>query len=563
MGARSGVAARANPPVDRTAPASAPPSRPTRSRSSATPSTSRPPPYPVVRRQPTPGLTRTTPGPETNAAAWSHSCDEKTWFEDSVKKYYFNDIQNLEALETQINFDGANNNPVRFSGSAQDKTDAKKLLDDLIAKLKDVSTGSGSGSIHAQAQTIETTVDKFGPGQPGPFQHCTLNSGGGFSSTDPNQLKLAGGFFGFKCNNQYNYDPVAKCKAPAPPAQGQPALTPDQTFPCLNYWGMPDNLVSSPPGSISDAKFHFTKTAGFPNPPPPVDYRDTTFYSDEVLPADAPTGGNPPHRLNPVSQWLSSLKDFKPSVSTADQATKDVTQDFIQVSQIQPFYPETLAYHVAGKGDPPTRYAINATKAIVHRADSRDDKVLAADLCDNISDKVHNGVTQGKSVSSLSKIDGPPPLNLLPNTVYGWCILILGFFDVLTSIYNSVSDFFHNNLIDPIRSFSFDTPFGNICPFCWFADLVQDLLDYLLGPPPPDSRTWHIALVSVACIPAVGTIAQIAGVIANGTGSIEKIISDLENQNGAGGGSKPGFDSMDSTCNGASNSNADSTSGQP
>jgi hypothetical protein len=490
------------------------------------------------------------PGPETNSQAWSHSCDEKTWFEDLVKKYYFNDIQTLEALETQINFDGANNNPVRFSGSAQDKTDAKKLLDDLIAKLKNESTGTGSGTVDSKAQQDEANVDKYGPGQPGPFQHCVLGSGGGFYVDDPNFTKV-NGFYSFKCNNQYNYGPVAKCQSP--PAQ-------DQIFPCLNYWGLPDNIVSSPPGSISDPKFHFTKASGFPNPPPALDYRDTSYYNDEILPPDSPKDAQG-NRLNKVSQWLSSLRSFKPSVSTADQATKDVTQDFIQVSQIQPFYPETLAYHVAGKGDPPTRYAINATKAIVHRADSRDDKVRAADLCDNISDKVKDGVTQGKSYDSLTRVGAP--LSFLPNTVYGWCVLILGFFDVLTNIYNAISDFFHKYIIDPIRSFSF-TIFGvTICPFCWFADLVQDLLDYLLGPPPPDSRTWHIALVSVACIPAVGTIAQIAGVVANGTGSIEKIISNLENQNGAGGGGSPGFDSMDSTCNGASNSNADSTSGQP
>ena len=433
---------------------------------------------------------------------------------DSVKKYYFIDIQNLEALETQINFGGVgsaspvsgNNSPMRFSGSAQDQTDAKKLLDDLVAKLKSESTGSGSGTVDDKAHPVEANIDKFGPGQPGlfgsntspqdPIQHCAPGSVGGLNLDDPNHDKSSS-FYTFKCDSQYSYDAVAKCKTPAAPAQGQPPLTHDQTFPCLNYWGLPDAVQSSPPGSLVAPQLHFTKAAGFANPAPPLDYRDTSYYADEVLPPDSPTAGNPPHRLNIVSQWLSSLKDFKASVSTADAATKDVTQDFIQVSQIQPFYPETLAYHVAGKGDPPTRYAINATKAIVHRADSRDDKVRAADLCDNISDKVHNGVTQGKSVDSLSKIDGPPPLNLLPNTVYGWCILILGFFDVLMNIYNGVSDFFHNNLIDPIRGF---TIFG-FCPFCWFADLIQDLLDYLLGPAPPDARTWHIALVSVACIP--------------------------------------------------------------
>jgi hypothetical protein len=234
-----------------------------------------------------------------------------------------------------------------------------------------------------------------------------------------------------------------------------------------------------------------------------------------------------------------------------------VVQDFIQVAQVRPFYPEQLAYHVAGKGEPPTRYSINASKAIVHRADSKNDRVLAADICDNISDKG----TQGKDYSSLTRVSAP--LSFLPDTVYGWCVLILGFFDTLYDIYQSIYGFFNDYLMKPLRAFSF-TIFGvHICPFCWLADIVKGILDYLLGPAPPDTRTWHIALVSIACIPAIGYIAKIAGVIDKGIGDIGDIINDIENLQKPGGNGKPAIDQNDSTCNGVDNKNSGGEPGSP
>ncbi|MDP9325563.1 MAG: hypothetical protein M3O87_03395, partial [Candidatus Dormibacteraeota bacterium] len=81
--------------------------------------------------------------------------------------------------------------------------------------------------------------------------------------------------------------------------------------------------------------------------------------------------------------------------------------------------------------------------------------------------------------------------------------------------------------------------------------------------PPPDTRTWHIALVSIACIPAIGYIAKIAGVIDKGIGDIGDIIQSIENLQAPGGDGKPKTDQNDSTCQGASNKNSGSEPGQP
>ena len=275
----------------------------------------------------------------------------------------------------------------------------------------------------------------------------------------------------------------------------QPADADPDPNPCWLFWGWDKDHAQLFKNGQLDSRL-------------PTDYRDTSYYSDEAA-------------ISSLGDWKAF--DHPPSVMGADAQTKDVVQDFIEVSEIEPSFMQQLASHVAGKGDPIADYAVTASKAIVHRADSGNDRLKIADLCDAAADDKNHRDQNGGAV--YEKVGGPIPLlKDLPGSVFGWCYVLLGFFDVIVDIYRAIHNFFYDNIINPLRAFKLDLGFlGTICPFCWFADIVAKLVDYVLGPKPPDARNWHIALVSVACVPAVSEIANIAGYVVQAKAKVKDI----------------------------------------
>jgi hypothetical protein len=164
------------------------------------------------------------------------------------------------------------------------------------------------------------------------------------------------------------------------------------------------------------------------------------------------------------------------------------------LNQVNPTDAEKMLRAVAGESPPTQHWTITGSKAIIHRADSAKDAVHAASLC-----------------NSFANHDNSKLLGFIPKSAYGWCKVLLGAFDVFLAIYTAIHDFFYDNMINPLRAFSIDLPIiGTICPFCWLADIIEGFVNFVLGPAPPDTRTYHIALVTVGCVPAVQEVADVA-----------------------------------------------------
>ncbi|MGI8609684.1 MAG: Tad domain-containing protein [Candidatus Dormibacteria bacterium] len=448
-----------------------------------------------------------TPPADATGTQWHRQCDERLWFKEQVQAWYFEQIQAIHELRIKVNINQKQeaDSPERFDGSDQDKTDALKAMDDAEASLRHIAVDTGGETVDQKVKDFIAKIDGYKPTD-APLNHCPK---------DPNKVAPSGQptQFGFKCDGQFHADAPDACKTPPPPdpKANPPLPTPDPN-PCWAFWGWDKDHAQ------------LVKTGPL-DPKLPVDYRDTSTYRDEVEPPGEPTddAGN---LVNSLAEWKKF--DHPASVMGADAQTKDVVQDFLEVSEIEPSYMQQLAYHAAGRKDGPTAdYAITASKAIVHRADSTKDRLMVADLCDFAKTDDGKNMRDQSGGAVYERIGGPIPLiNTLPASVFGWCWVLLGFFDSIVAIYTAIHSFFYDNIINPLRAFKIDLGFlGTICPFCWFATIIAKLVDYVLGPQPPDARNWHIALVSVACVPAVSEVANIAGYVVQAKAKVKNISS--------------------------------------
>ncbi|MEA2646492.1 MAG: hypothetical protein QOE92_1575 [Chloroflexota bacterium] len=431
----------------------------------------------------------TKPKPAIPAGSWHHPCDDVEWARDSMRGFYLEDELSLINLRTRLNIktdantDFKSDKPQLFDdeGKPENAKKAYELLTTAEKDLKNFATGNDPDvhkSVNAQVKLLHDYYEKMpatfpgveSDGTPGVFFPTPLGK------NNPRVYcvrSLADTHPGFDCSGAVADKDADNCK-PAEQQDGKPPPTEEQLFPCWNFWGWTDN---------NDFKDTVQKRRD-QGPLPdnyPTDYRKTQFYSDEAN----------------HSKALGTWKNFKLVPSSAENIpdSPDVNEAFIMVSEVLPSSSEVLIRRLSGAPEQGKKWTITASKAIIHRADSKADAVHASSLCNNIP----------------GSHDDSKLLGLFPKNAYGWCKVLLGAFDLFVDIYNGIHDFFYDGFINPLRNFSIDLPIvGTICPFCWLADIIAGLVDYVLGPAPPDARTFHVVLVTVGCVPAVQQISDIA-----------------------------------------------------
>ena len=449
--------------------------------------------------------------PKIPAGSWHRPCDEREWVRSQLRTSLLDTEKGLLDVRVRINFNVPanssfdNKKPTLFDGDAAAQ---KTAWDSMVAAeqaLDDAAKGGGSdpnkyvnaavSQLTDYYETLPPSNTPFGTPQIRPQCRQTL------AATKP----------GFTCAGTLFDDSTDNCKriVPPPPAGGGPAPAPtdEQNFPCWNFWNFnPDNNQKA---TQQKRRVDGPLPANYP-----TDFRKTQSYASDV--------GN----SKVLGDWKSYLL-VPHSTGNIANNQEDVDESFIMINQVNPTDEEKLLRSVAGQPAPSQHWTITGSKAIIHRADSRQDAVHAVSLCNNFSNH---------STDLL--------LGFIPKTAYQWCKVLLGAFDVFRAIYNAIHDFFYDNLINPLRAFSIDIPLiGNICPFCWLADIIKGLVDFVLGPEPPDTRTYHIALVTVGCVPAIQQVADIANNF-----DLEKIIKLVINKDSSL--SDPNND----TCSGPSSS---------
>ena len=462
------------------------------------------------------------PKPKVPAGSWHRPCNEREWLRSQLRTSLLDTEAGLKDVRERINFHVAANGkydalkPTLFEDGGD--SGAQKIAWDSMAAAEQALDFAAKGDGPDPNKNVNAAVDQlvsyyetapltfpglatfktpFGSYGPRPF--CR----GGLADPHP----------GFICNGVYFDNGTDNCKreTPPPPPQGQPPTPPtdQQNFPCWDFWNRDPN------NDKKDAMQKRRDAGPLPDNYP-IDYRKTQNYAADVSGSKA-LGDWKAYKLRPHS-----------SGNIADNQD-DVNESFIMINQVNPTDAQKLLRSAAGESPPKQTWTITGSKAIIHRADSSKDAVHATSLCNNFKDH---------STELL--------LGFLPKTPYQWCRLLLGAFDVFKAIYDAIHNFFYDNMINPLRNFSIDLPLiGNICPFCWLADIIEGLVNYVLGPEPPDTRTYHIALVTVGCVPAVQQVADVANNF-----DLEKIIKLVLSKDGSF--SDPNND----TCSGAVTSGA-------
>jgi hypothetical protein len=420
-----------------------------------------------------------TPGcPGSN---WDRPCNEQEWLRKLVSDPYNGQVTLLQDLEKKINFGTADANaPDLFQASdpkkqSQEESDAKKVLDDAIKALQDAASGSGKPNLN---QWISDTNKKYDSTNPGddPFKFCP---------DGPQQLGSQQ-YFGFFCNKDERID-----------IAGTRCGTDTKKFPtpCQDYWDF----------NKSDAGAQVLKTETMP-PDKIQDYRLTKHFADETGSASD---------THAFRDWNAAV--FVPSAKGAD-ASGEAEMDFIMVSYIDPSYMRELAANVGKNPDLKNRrVAVTASIAKIYRASDDRDQVRIANLCGAIDPS--NDPARGNHPGMLD-----PPLDFMPATVWGWCNVLLASLDALNKLKSAIHGFFK-----PIIDFLNSVPFGLLG---WLADIVQGFETYLLGGKVVDARTFHVALVPVACVPFLDKVAYIASNVPSSLGDILNLVENfaLKNQ---------------------------------
>ncbi|HEY8739471.1 MAG TPA: hypothetical protein VIN56_02610, partial [Candidatus Dormibacteraeota bacterium] len=426
----------------------------------------------------------TQPKPIILPGVWHRACDEREWLRSQLRTDLLDDEKGLLDVRLRINFNVTTNSaydskkPTLFDGD----TNAQQFAwDSMVGEERQLDFAAKSGPplgspgsdpnqyVNAAVtqltdyyETLPASNTPFGTGQIRP--QC--------------RQALANPKPGFICAGTLYDDSTDLCKRFVQPATAagtpQPPLTDEQSFPCWDFWNFnPDNGLES---QMQKRRVDGPLPSNYP-----TDWRKTQGYAADVSGSKA-LGAWKAYQLVPHS-----------SGNIADNQA-DVNEAFIMLNQVNPTDAEKMLRAVAGESPPTQHWTITGSKAIIHRADSAKDAVHAASLC-----------------NSFANHDNSKLLGFIPKSAYGWCKVLLGAFDVFLAIYTAIHDFFYDNMINPLRAFSIDLPIiGTICPFCWLADIIEGFVNFVLGPAPPDTRTYHIALVTVGCVPAVQEVADVA-----------------------------------------------------
>jgi len=382
------------------------------------------------------------------------------------------------------------------------------MLDDTKDQLNSIAIGSGDSGDHGQ---LGRPSDGPADGCDGNFKPHTwmaLAMHGCFDRwhddrcpfSDTSRPKL-GAYVSFNC--QGGVTSKAKVRDPNPADPHGFVLRCPDSAPCHVFWGQNLDNPGKPLGYV-DLSPYFQWPDYVPGSQPlgkhqATDYRAAPFRAQERGEA-----------AKQVSTWVSARFDCSDLDAAADHsgcptAGADagspvaVEEDFIEVGTVKANLPTVLAARLTGQEVPGDRYAITGSKAKVYRALSTKDRVRVDNLCPHI-------FTQD---NKSDPNDYKTVLDFLPITGYGWCHVLLSSFQLFIDIRNAIQGYF-DKIENFINSICIPTPLGDFCPFTIISDVLQELVQTVLGPKPPDTRTYHVTLETIGCIPELAQAADVA-----------------------------------------------------
>lgn len=474
---------------------------------------------------------------------WHRPCDEKAWLQQLLQTYYWKEWKSLQDVYNQLFtvadpknpknriFDPAKNgtfvdhNPNgSFPTFQSDTKIAVNLIQDAQNQLQNVAEGNGKKGDYGQiGRPTDAPATNCGDSHATFFARVNEGCYDNWQSANcPDAARGHGNqnYFNFSCNGTIKYSgsgsiphAIAELICDKPPA--------GQADGCHLVWGLPGPDQNNPDQKTLSPTYAPLPT-GFA-----TDYRASKVQRDELSPYS-----------QALSMWKQETFDCAnqtkgqqpqngcPSAGT--EATGDTEEDFISTSVIKPDAMTSLAASFSHQPTPATRYSITASRVQIHRAKSIKDAVHVSDLCSRIFS--HTG----------ARDNYPTVLGFLPTDGYGWCYVLLSAFDTFAAIYTAIQGFFNPVINFLQHTLCLPTPFGDICPFGWVGDILQGLLNYLLGPAPPDGRTFHISLTTVACVPALATAADIAQHPEHLLAAVASMESTTDDSGGTCGGGNPG-----------------------
>lgn len=446
----------------------------------------------------------------TQKNGWHRPCNEFYWLDHLMASYYWHEWGALDQVKHQLFYDPKLQTftlPGVFTGSDADRTAAIKMLDDTKDELLDIATGNGGDGDHGQ---IGLPTDGPANGCDGGFMPHTwmaLAMHGCFDQWHDDKCPFGaasrpklGPYFSFKCDGGLSSTKVFD----ANPPDNKPVPRCTDPAPCHVFWGMDQGNTGKVVGQYGIVPYYLWPDYVPSNQPlaqhQATDYRAAPFRSQERGAAS-----------KAVSEWQAARFDCSdldpaadhtgcPTAGADSSPTSEVEEDFIEVGTVKANLPTELAAKLTGQKVPDDRYAITGSKARVYRARSVKDRVRVDNLCPHIFTQDNKN-----DPNDYDKV-----LGFLPSTGYGWCHVLLSSFQLFIDIRNAIQDFF-DPIIHALDSICIPIPFsGDLCLFKWAGDLLQDLVDFVLGPKPPDTRTYHVALETVGCIPQLAQAADIA-----------------------------------------------------
>ena len=447
------------------------------------------------------------------AGTWHRPCNEYYWLDHIMASYYWHEWGALDQVYHQLFFDPKTKAFSTTTGAfvehnPGEANQAAKLLTDTQAQLVNVAVGSGGDGDHGQigrpsdgpadkcdgdfkphtwlAQAMKGCLDQFHD------DACPFGA--------PSRPKL-GPYFSFRCDAGLKSPKVMDLD---PKDSTKLVLRCTDATPCHVFWGMDQNNPGKPVGFVGITAY-FTWPDYVLSSQPLGQYQATDYRASRLRSKERGDASQA------VSTWQSALFDcssLKPAddhsgcpTPGADASPATVVEeDFIEVATLHPNLPTQFAAAISGQPVPADRHAITGSKVKVVRATSVKDRVRVDNLCPHIF----------KQDNKNDPNDFDTVLGFLPSTGYGWCHVLLSSFEALIAIRNAIQGLF-DPIINLLDSICIPNPFGDdICLFKWAGDILQTLLDWLLGPQPPDTRTYHVTLGSIGCIPQLEEASKLA-----------------------------------------------------
>lgn len=448
---------------------------------------------------------------------WHRPCNEYLWLQKKLQDFYWKEWKSLQDLWNLLFASPgpsppnppkgqfmANKGPFleKQPGDAQTASD---LIRDAQGKLSNVALGNGGPGDIGQVGRWNASVKVDSCDSPTQNVNFMAWVNGGCvdawrqDACPPGDGSLRGktqGFYNFSCSGEIRYDPVLD------DINGQPTpRCPQNTTAvpaCQVFWGLDEHNKGKVVNSIGVIPFYEWPDYIVVGKPlatsQSTDYRLSRPRSQEQRDASKLLDAWKGERFDCAGLAKDADHTGCPTPGAEAEANGSPEEDFIMVGDVQPDAATQLAAKFSGRTVPSDRFSITGSKVKIFKAKAVNDRVHVSDLCARVFTKDNADPTDIKKI-----------LGIFPYTAYGVCYTILESFDALAALQAGIRSVFQPP-IDFLHNFCF----LDFCPLSWLGDMIQDLVDFVLGPPAPDARTFHIALGTVVCIPQLETAAKLA-----------------------------------------------------